>query len=68
MSKKSPLRQYRADKGWTLEEAAKRWGISVSYLSELETGGAEPSKKMAIKLSKKTEISVSVLMGLESAQ
>lgn len=63
----SPLRSYRDEKGWTLAEASDKWGVSLSYLSELETGEAEPSKKMAMKLSKKTGISVAVLMGLESA-
>jgi hypothetical protein len=32
------LREYRKEKGWTLEKAAKRFGLSLSYLSELETG------------------------------
>lgn len=67
-NKTSPLRQLRSDKGWTLEEASSKWGVSLSFLSELETGKSEPSKKMAIRLSKKTGISVPVLMGLENAQ
>lgn len=66
-TKTSALREYRANKGWTLEEAAARFGVSLSYLSEIETGKAEPSKKTATKLSKKTGISVAVLMGLEGA-
>lgn len=64
---KSPLRKLRADKGWTLEEASEKWGVSLSYLSELETGQATPSKDMAIRLSKKTGISAATLMGLEGA-
>lgn len=66
-TKVSPLRQFRKSKDWTLEEASDKLGVSISYLSELETGEATPSKVMAIRLAKKTGISAAALMGLEGA-
>lgn len=65
--KTTPLRQYRIDRGWKLKQAAKYFGISVSHLSDLETGKSKPSVTAAAKLSKKTEIPAVVLLGLESA-
>lgn len=36
----SPLKRWRTEKGWTLEDAAREFGItSKGYLSELERGG-----------------------------
>lgn len=32
------IRQHRRDRGWTLEELARRSGLSRSYLNELELG------------------------------
>lgn len=66
-AKTSALRQYRKNKGWTLEEASKRFDVSLSYLSELETGEATPSKALAEKLSKKTGLSPAAIMGWEGA-
>jgi len=35
---RTPLRQARKDKGWTLKEAAEKCGVSVPFLSLLERG------------------------------
>lgn len=63
----SPLRQFRINKGWKLERAAHHFGISVSHLSELETGKARPSIELAAKLARKTDITANKLLGLEDA-
>lgn len=62
----SPLRSFRISKGWKLTKAAGHFGISVSHLSELETGKSKPSVEVAAKLAKKTKIPVMVLLGLEA--
>lgn len=64
----SPLRKLRTANKWTLEEASRKWGVSLSYLSEIETGECIPSRKTALKLEKKTGIKATILMGMESAQ
>jgi transcriptional regulator with XRE-family HTH domain len=39
MAEPSPLTKWRSQKGWTLDEAAKAFGItSKGYLSEVERG------------------------------
>lgn len=65
----SPLRKYRIDKGWKLKQAAPFFKISVSYLSDLETGTAAMTVKMARKISARTkgELTVLELLGLVEA-
>jgi DNA-binding XRE family transcriptional regulator len=40
------LRRMRRERGETLAEVARRAGISVQYLSEIERGRKEPSSEM----------------------
>lgn len=44
MSLGKRIRAARQLRGWTLEEAAKRAGISVVYLCHIETEKRKPSK------------------------
>ncbi len=59
------LRRYRKEKGWTLEQAAKRFNLSVSYLSELETGVMPMTLGAAKKIAAKSDLSVIDLLGLK---
>lgn len=59
------LRDYRKSKGWTLEKAAKRFGLSLSYLSELETGAMPMTLAAAKKIAAKSDLSVIELLGLK---
>lgn len=59
------LRDYRKSKGWTLEKAAKRFGLSLSYLSELETGTMPMTLGAAKKIAAKSDLSVIDLLGLK---
>ena len=55
MKQRSPLAQWRIDKGWTLDEAAEAFGIkSKGYLSELERGG-RCSVATALEIERVTE-------------
>jgi DNA-binding transcriptional regulator YdaS (Cro superfamily) len=56
---KSPLAQWRSDKGWTLDEAAEQFGIkSKGYLSEIERGG-RCSVAVALEIERVTEGGIS---------
>jgi DNA-binding XRE family transcriptional regulator len=59
------LRDYRKSKGWTLEKAAKRFGLSLSYLSELETGAMPMTLAAAKKIAAKSDLSIIELLGLK---
>lgn len=63
----SMLRDYRKSKGWTLEKAAKRFGLSLSYLSELETGAMPMTLAAAKKIAAKSDLSVIGLLGLKES-
>ena len=52
--KKNVLRTYRKSQNWTLKEASRRYGLSLSYLSELERGVAPMTLEAAKKIEKKT--------------
>lgn len=53
------LAQWRADKGWTLEEAASAFGIkSKGYLSEIEQG-RRCSVAVALNIERVTEGEIS---------
>lgn len=65
----SPLRKFRKEKGWKLKDAAPKLGVSLSYLSELETGKAKFTVELAQQFERKSkgELKAIVLLGLESA-
>ena len=48
----SKLRQWRLDRGWTLQEVADLVDLSVSELSLLERGKRRASAKMRIEFSR----------------
>ena len=50
----SKLRMHRKSKNQGLEEYASFLGISVSYLSELETGARTPGFSLALAIEQKT--------------
>lgn len=50
----NPLRQYREDNKLTLVQAAERFGISNTYLCELENGRRPVPLKTARKIAKGT--------------
>ena len=54
MRKKTMLRDYRKAQGWTLEQASSKFKISLSYLSEIETGKREMTLHVARKIEAAT--------------
>lgn len=59
------LKQYRESRNWNLTEAAKAFGLSKSYLSELENGRSV-SLKAARQIEQKTrgELKAAELLNL----
>jgi len=52
------LNDYKNKKGLSNREMAQQLGISESYLSEILSGQKTPSKRLAIKISKITNIPI----------
>ncbi|MCG8462255.1 MAG: XRE family transcriptional regulator [Holophagales bacterium] len=50
------LRHFRLDRGWGLKEVAKRTGVSISYLSEIEKGRKYPKPDKLIQLSQALDV------------
>ena len=67
MRKKRMLREYRKSRDWTLEQAASKFKLSLSYLSELETEVAPMTLAAAKKIEAATkgELSAIALLGLK---
>ena len=67
MRKKRMLREYRKANDWTLETAAKKFGLSLSYLSELETDVAPMTLAAAKKIEAATQgkLTAIALLGLK---
>lgn len=61
------LRQARRTYGLTLEEAARRTGLSVAYVSRLETGQRQPSLPALLSLARCYATTVSHLLGEDAA-
>ena len=59
----SKIRLLREGKNISMKELAKKLGISVSYLSEIERGHVDPSTKIIQKFSKAVEVPINSLMG-----
>jgi DNA-binding XRE family transcriptional regulator/mannose-6-phosphate isomerase-like protein (cupin superfamily) len=45
------VRQHRTGRGWTLDELARRAGVSKRMLSSIELGGANPSIATLLRIS-----------------
>ncbi|SHG62355.1 helix-turn-helix domain-containing protein [Streptoalloteichus hindustanus] len=56
------LREARLGRGWTLEEFADRTGLSVPYLSRLESGRRQPSLAALVTLATTVGVPVSTLL------
>jgi len=46
------IREFREERGLTLNELSKKAGLSISYLSEIERGSKKPSLKTIDKIAK----------------
>jgi DNA-binding XRE family transcriptional regulator len=64
-SDQHPLRSYRRDRGWTLEQASAALGMSKSRLSEIENG-ATCTRRAARRIDELTggKVPEHVLMGV----
>jgi putative transcriptional regulator len=49
------MKSYRKEKGLTLEQLAKKLGISKSYLSMIENGTRRLSYEMAVQIANNLE-------------
>lgn len=56
------LKSLRKKEGHTLKDISVSTGLSLSYLSDIERGRADPSLKTLLKLSKAHDITVSALL------
>lgn len=56
------IRQLREERGYSLHELAKRAGLSISYLSEIERGAKTPSLKTVEKIAAALNISKAQLI------
>lgn len=61
------IRDLRASRGWTLDELARRSGVTKSYLSRLEDGDRQPSIATLLSLSDAFGISIQVLFEAQRA-
>ncbi|WP_432849267.1 helix-turn-helix domain-containing protein [Amycolatopsis sp. CA-161197] len=57
------LRMLRRERGWTLDELARRTGLTKSYLSKVERGNSTPSIAVAIGLAEALGVDVTQLFG-----
>ncbi len=55
------LREFRLQRGWTLEEVAARGGLSKGFLSRLESGDRQASIAAVLTLSRVFDVSVASL-------
>jgi transcriptional regulator with XRE-family HTH domain len=62
------LVEYKKEKGLSGRAFARELGISESFLSEILSGKAVPSKKLALHISKKTGIPVLNLLYPQGVQ
>lgn len=45
------LREERINRGWTLADAAKEWGVTESAVSMIERGLRTPAPRLAFKIA-----------------
>jgi transcriptional regulator with XRE-family HTH domain len=61
------LRVLRAERGWTVEEAADRAGLTRDSLSRLERGLRHPRATTLARLARVYDVSTEDLLALEDA-
>lgn len=54
------FRRLRHERGETLDDVAKRAGVSSQYLSEMERGVKDPSSEMIAAVARALGISLSI--------
>jgi len=59
------LRKYRLEKGFGLKEMARRTGLSISYLSEIEKGKKYPKPDKLLELARALEVGFDELVSSE---
>lgn len=59
------LRELRIRQGWSLEELARRCGVSESYLSQLERGRSVPSFIVLSRLASVLDVDVTYFIAVE---
>jgi transcriptional regulator with XRE-family HTH domain len=57
------IKQYRKDRGLTLQELAEKTGYTKGYLSKIENSGKGPPVSVLINISKTLDISISDIFG-----
>ncbi len=62
------LRQFRKERGWSLEELSTRSGLSVSHLSALENGARKsPSVDLVYQIAEALSISMYRLLNMDAS-
>jgi len=59
------LKRYRKSKDWTLQQAADHFGLSVSYIHQLESGRKPMTLTAARIIAAKSPLTVTQLLGLK---
>jgi transcriptional regulator with XRE-family HTH domain len=62
------VRALRAGRGWTLQELARRAGVAISYLSEIEKGKKYPKPEKLLALAAALEVSFEELVSPRVAE
>ena len=62
------LREERRSNGWTLDELARRSGLSKSYLSRIEDGDRHPSIAALLSIARACNVSPAALVGEEQSE
>ena len=61
------LDEFRKEKGLTITELAREFGITTAHLSMILSGKRFPSRKLALKISEKTGIPlINLLYSIDS--
>lgn len=60
------LTELREARGWSKSELARRSGIAVSHISNIEYGLKDPSATVLCKLAKALDVSVADLLDCEN--
>ena len=59
------VRRLRIERGWTVEEASKRYQVQAHYVWVMERGTANPSLAILTSVAKALEITVPELLTAE---